>query len=67
MMNPYILPNGSSAMRRLQVLGTSDPSEEDPDKDITLLRDQEVDDPRWQLVALLGQRSTVKDALRSVK
>ncbi|KAH8826597.1 transcriptional regulator of RNA polII, SAGA, subunit-domain-containing protein [Flagelloscypha sp. PMI_526] len=67
MMNPSILPNGSSAMRELRVLGPNDPSDGDPDKEIAFLRDQELNDPRWQIVALLGQRSTVKDALRSVK
>lgn len=64
---PSTLPNGSSSARRLQTVGNPDQTEDDPDNDVALLRDREVDDPRWQIVALLGQRSTVKEALRSVK
>ena len=34
--------------------------------DVTLLKDREVRDQRWQMVALLAERSTVRDALRGI-
>jgi hypothetical protein len=37
------------------------------EEDAMLLKDREVRDQRWQIVALLGERSTVKEALRSVQ
>lgn len=38
---------------------------EDEDRDI--VKDREVTDQRWQIVALLGERSTVKEALRGIR
>lgn len=32
-----------------------------------LLKDREVKDQRWQLFALLGERSTVKETLRTLR
>lgn len=37
------------------------------DEDIVLLKDREVRDQRWQILALLGERSTVKEALRQLR
>ncbi|KAJ7583433.1 transcriptional regulator of RNA polII, SAGA, subunit-domain-containing protein [Mycena floridula] len=56
------LPNKSAAAMRL-ALGERDVDEED--HDIALLKDREVRDPRWQIVALLGERSSVKEALKN--
>lgn len=41
-------------------------NDEDEDADILLLKDREVRDQRWQMVALLGERSTLKEALRTI-
>ncbi|KAG7093879.1 hypothetical protein E1B28_007518 [Marasmius oreades] len=61
---PYDLPNKSAAAMRL-ALGERD--EDDDDRDVPLLKDREVKDQRWQIMALLGERSTVKEALRGVR
>ncbi|KAF9268990.1 hypothetical protein L218DRAFT_1072657, partial [Marasmius fiardii PR-910] len=61
---PYDLPNKSAAAMRL-ALGDRD--YEDDDRDVPLLKDREVKDQRWQIMALLGERSTVKEALRGVR
>jgi hypothetical protein len=37
------------------------------DEDVVLLKDREVHDQRWQMVALLGERSTLKEALRTLR
>ena len=37
----------------------------DRDDDDLVLKDREVRDQRWQMFALLGERSTVKDAIRT--
>lgn len=34
------------------------------DSQVTVLGDREVRDPRWQIMALLGERSTVRDGLK---
>lgn len=36
-------------------------------EDVALLRDREVRDQRWQVVALLGERSTVREALKGIR
>lgn len=59
-VSPAVLPNKSAAAMRLAV-GENDPSEDD-----YAMKDREVKDERWQLFALLGERSTVKEALRTL-
>ena len=61
---PYDLPNKSAAAMRLAL---GDREEEDDDRDVPLLKNREVKDQRWQIMALLGERSTVKEALRGVR
>ncbi|KAL1697042.1 transcriptional regulator of RNA polII, SAGA, subunit-domain-containing protein [Schizophyllum commune] len=62
---PYTLPNQSAAATELFV---GDATEKyDEDTNIPLLRDREVNDPRWQTVALLAERSTVREALASAQ
>lgn len=39
---------------------------DDTHDNITLLREREVRDQRWQIVALLAERSTVRDGLRGL-
>lgn len=34
------------------------------DENVAVLGDREVRDPRWQIMALLGERSTVRDGLK---
>jgi hypothetical protein len=43
-------------------LGDNDAFE---DEDVVLLKDREVHDQRWQLFALLAERSTIKETLRT--
>ena len=40
--------------------------ENETNEDDFALRDREEKDQRWQLFALLGERSTVKEALRTM-
>ena len=40
--------------------------ENEPSDDDIILKDREIKDQRWQLFALLGERSTVKEALRTL-
>ena len=62
---PYTLPNQSAAATELFV---GDATEKyDEDTNIPLLLDREVNDPRWQTVALLAERSTVREALASAQ
>lgn len=61
-MSPAELPNKSAAAMQLALGG-----QEDVDGDIPLLKDREVRDQRWQIVALLGERSTVREALTSIR
>lgn len=59
-ISPASLPNGSAAAMRLAL------GENDTYDDELLLKDREVRDQRWQMFALLGERSTVKEALRTI-
>jgi len=61
---PAELPNNSATAMRL-ALGETDIVDDNYD-DITLLKDREVRDQRWQIVALLAERSTVRDTLRGL-
>ncbi|KAF9462966.1 transcriptional regulator of RNA polII, SAGA, subunit-domain-containing protein [Collybia nuda] len=64
-LSPADLPNKSATAMRL-ALGETDLVDDD-DHDIVLLKDREVRDQRWQIVALLGERSTVRDSLRGIR
>lgn len=58
-----MLPNQSAAAMRLAI-GENEVMD---DEDVVLLKDREVRDQRWQILALLGERSTVKEALRQLR
>ncbi|KAF9245261.1 transcriptional regulator of RNA polII, SAGA, subunit-domain-containing protein [Melanogaster broomeanus] len=62
-LSPAVLPNQSAAAMRLAV-GENEMMD---DEDVVLLKDREVRDQRWQILALLGERSTVKEALRQLR
>ncbi|KAF7359251.1 hypothetical protein MSAN_01267400 [Mycena sanguinolenta] len=62
-VSPADLPNKSAAALRLGFMGEDD-GQADIDHDIVLLKDREVRDQRWQIIALLGERSTVREVLR---
>ncbi|KAG5639582.1 hypothetical protein H0H81_010784 [Sphagnurus paluster] len=62
---PADLPNRSATAMRL-ALGETDVVD-DNHHDVVLLKDREVHDQRWQIVALLAERSAVRDGLRGVK
>ncbi len=59
-MAPAVLPNGSAAAMHLAI-----GDREDDEEDMALLKKPDIKDPRWQIVALLGERSTVKEMLRN--
>lgn len=61
-VSPAVLPNKSAAAMKLEI-GDNDMD----DEDIAFLKDREVRDQRWQILALLGERSTVKEALRQLR
>lgn len=54
-----MLPNKSATAMRLALGDIDSYDEEIP------LKDGEVRDSRWQLLALLGERSAVKEVLRT--
>ena len=62
-LSPAVLPNQSAAAMRLAI-GENEAMD---DEDVVLLKDREVRDQRWQILALLAERSTVKDALRQLR
>ncbi|KAJ2919492.1 hypothetical protein MD484_g924, partial [Candolleomyces efflorescens] len=62
-MYPSSLPNKSAVAMRLATI----PSAVDDDTDdIPVLKDREVRDQRWQIMALLAERSAVRESLKSV-
>jgi hypothetical protein len=65
-LSPALLPNDSAAARKL-ALGEENDFYHNEDEDVALLKDREVRDQRWQMVALLGERSTVKETLRTMR
>ncbi|KAF9054349.1 transcriptional regulator of RNA polII, SAGA, subunit-domain-containing protein [Panaeolus papilionaceus] len=60
-VSPADLPNKSAAAMRFAVCP---PSAEDDNEEAVVLKDREVRDQRWQIMALLGERSTVRDSLK---
>ncbi|KAJ3508728.1 hypothetical protein NLJ89_g5597 [Agrocybe chaxingu] len=52
---PADLPNRSAAAMRFA---------DDDSDNVSVLKDREVRDQRWQIMALLGERSTVRDQLK---
>ncbi|KAH0836628.1 transcriptional regulator of RNA polII, SAGA, subunit-domain-containing protein [Lanmaoa asiatica] len=62
-LSPAVLPNHSATATRLAI-GENEVMD---DEDVVLLKDREVRDQRWQILALLGERSTVKEALRQLR
>ncbi|KAJ7632105.1 hypothetical protein FB45DRAFT_493443 [Roridomyces roridus] len=60
---PADIPNKSAAALRLGFMGEDD-GMADNDNDVALLKDREVRDQRWQILALLAERSTVREVLR---
>ncbi|KZT10055.1 uncharacterized protein LAESUDRAFT_735053 [Laetiporus sulphureus 93-53] len=60
-VSPAILPNKSAAAMRM-ALGENDM----PDYDLPL-KDKDIHDQRWQLLALLSDRSAVKEELRKLR
>ncbi|KAI0352365.1 hypothetical protein OH77DRAFT_1409403 [Trametes cingulata] len=59
-VSPAVLPNKSAAAMRLAI-GENEPTEDD-----VVLKNKDMTDRRWQLFALLAERSTVKEALRTL-
>ncbi|KAF9005912.1 transcriptional regulator of RNA polII, SAGA, subunit-domain-containing protein [Cyathus striatus] len=64
-LSPAELPNKSAAAMHLSLSGSS--PEEDDTEELAVLKDREVRDQRWQIMALLGERSTVREGLKSAR
>ncbi|KAI9464175.1 transcriptional regulator of RNA polII, SAGA, subunit-domain-containing protein [Boletus coccyginus] len=62
-LSPAVLPNQSAAAMRLAI-GENEVMD---DEDVVVLKHREVRDQRWQILALLSERSTVKEALRQLR
>ncbi|KAI0725417.1 transcriptional regulator of RNA polII, SAGA, subunit-domain-containing protein [Fomitopsis betulina] len=60
-ISPAVLPNRSAAAMRM-TLGDNEGSAED-----LPLRENENHDERWQILSLLSERSTVREALRKLR
>ena len=56
-VRPAVLPNQSAAAMRL-ALGENDGSDHE-----VHFKERHIDDPRWQILAMLAERSTVREAL----
>ncbi|KAF8636401.1 hypothetical protein AX17_003583 [Amanita inopinata Kibby_2008] len=66
-LSPTDLPYKSATAMRL-ALRPSIPSYEDDDReDMTVLKNHEIRDHRWQIMALLAERSTVRESLRRIR
>ncbi|KAH7879138.1 transcriptional regulator of RNA polII, SAGA, subunit-domain-containing protein [Lentinula edodes] len=63
-ISPADLPNKSAAVMR-SALGDRD--EDDEDDGIPILKNREVKNPRWQIAALLAQRSAVRETLLGLR
>ncbi|KAJ3804560.1 transcriptional regulator of RNA polII, SAGA, subunit-domain-containing protein [Lentinula lateritia] len=63
-ISPADLPNKSAAVMR-SALGDRD--EDDEDDGIPILKNREVKNPRWQITALLAQRSAVRETLLGLR
>jgi len=59
-VSPAVLPNKSAAAMRMALGDNEGIEEENP------LKDRDIHDHRWQMFALLSERSTVKQALRTL-
>ncbi|KAH9479580.1 hypothetical protein JR316_0008175 [Psilocybe cubensis] len=62
-ISPADLPNKSAAAMRFAVSPSS--IDDDEDQRAALLKESQVRDPKWQLMALLAERSAVRDVLKS--
>ncbi|KIK09069.1 hypothetical protein K443DRAFT_672106 [Laccaria amethystina LaAM-08-1] len=63
-LSPADLPNKSAAAMRLAILPSAS---DDGGEDVVVLKDREVRDQRWQIMALLGERSTVREGLKGIR
>ena len=59
-ISPAVLPNKSAAAMRLAL------GENDAEEDELKLKNSEIRDEQWQMLALLSERSTVREALRTL-
>lgn len=46
------------------MLATDGSVQDDDNEDAVVIKDREVRDQRWQIMALLGERSTVRETLK---
>lgn len=63
-VSPSDLPQGSAAVMTRLSLG-DDRGDDVDGADLLLIRDREVSDQRWQVMALLAERSAVRESLQT--
>jgi hypothetical protein len=64
-LSPSLLPYDSAAAKKLALKESN--CHRNEDDDVVVLKDREVRDQLWQMIALLGERSTVKEALKTMR
>jgi hypothetical protein len=62
-VSPSSLPSGSAAAYKLLACSDGDSPDDDGTETNSMLKERLVSDPRWQLMALLAERSTVRETL----
>jgi len=66
-LSPADLPYKSATAMRLALTPSLASEEDDDREDVAVLKNHETRDHRWQIMALLAERSAVRDSLRSVR
>lgn len=66
-LSPADLPYKSATAMRLSHMPSLASDEDEDREDMALIKHHQVRDHRWQLMALLAERSTVRDSLRNVR
>ncbi|KAK2463700.1 hypothetical protein APHAL10511_004451 [Amanita phalloides] len=66
-LSPADLPYRSATAMRLALMPSLLSEEEEDREDMARLKKYETRDHRWQIMALLAERSTVRDGLRNVR
>ncbi|KAF8737748.1 hypothetical protein AX14_012320 [Amanita brunnescens Koide BX004] len=66
-LSPADLPYKSATAMRLALMPSLASEEDDDREDVAVLKNHETRDHRWQIMALLAERSAVRDSLRNVR
>jgi len=66
-LSPADLPYKSATAMRLGLMPSLASEEDDDREDMAVLKNHETRDYRWQIMALLAERSAVRDSMRNVR